>query len=126
MIRGIGVDLIEVERVRKAKLRWGDRFLKRIYTDAELDYCLHGALADQRLAARFAAKEAFLKALGTGLSLGARWREIEVGSDNQGAPALRLAGTAAALMSAKGDIKTHLSISHTRAKAVAFVVLEQY
>ena len=78
MVCGIGVDLIEVERIGRARRRWGGRFLERVFTDAELSDCLRSATCDQRLAARFAAKEATLKALGTGLAKGARWREIEV------------------------------------------------
>ena len=125
MIFGVGVDLVEVARIRAARQRWGDRLLKRLFTEGELGYSLDSAQADQRLAARFAAKEAFLKALGTGLSLGARWREIEVVSDGGGPPMLRLTGRSAEIFRSRGIARSFLSLSHGTDSAVALVVLEK-
>ena len=124
MVCGIGVDLIEVERIGRARRRWGGRFLERVFTEAELSVCIGSAVCDRRLAARFAAKEATLKALGTGLAKGARWREIEVRNGERGAPVLRLSGTAADRARAVGANRTFLSLSHIASAAVAFVVLE--
>jgi holo-[acyl-carrier protein] synthase len=125
MIAGVGIDIVEVERIRAARLRWSERFLRRVFTENELGYCLPSAQRDQRLAARFAAKEAFLKALGTGLSLGGRWNEIEVRSDRRGAPSLGLTGRPAALLRERGIGFAGLSISHTKKTAVAVVILEE-
>lgn len=125
MICGIGVDQVDVARIRNMRLRWGDRFLKRVFTDSELENCLASAHRDQRLAARFAAKEAFLKAIGTGFALGANWLDIEVRSDSLGAPALLISGSAAELMRSRNADKSHLSLTHTAQTAVAVVVLER-
>ncbi|MBI1893192.1 MAG: holo-ACP synthase, partial [Candidatus Rokubacteria bacterium] len=77
-VTGIGVDLVRVERIREMMERWDRRFLSRVFTPEELSYCLKRRRPEQHLAARFAAKEAALKALGTGLAMGVRWREIEI------------------------------------------------
>ena len=78
MVVGIGIDVVEIARIRRLMERWQDRFLQRVFTEAELAYALRRHDPAQHLAARFAAKEATLKALGTGLSMGVRWREMEV------------------------------------------------
>jgi holo-[acyl-carrier protein] synthase len=114
----VGVDIIEIERVGQAISRWGDRFLNRIYTDAELAFC-RGRLPE--LAARFAGKEAISKALGTGLS-GISWREMEVLSDRRGKPLVTLHGRAAARASKLGLTEFAISLSHSQDYAVAMVV----
>jgi holo-[acyl-carrier protein] synthase len=116
-----GVDLVELERFRHGLSRSGDRFLKRIYTQREINLC--GGRAE-RLAARFAAKEAVAKALGTGVR-GIGWTDIEVLSDASGCPRLCLAGRAAELAASIGIRSWGISLSHTDDWAVAFVVARQ-
>ncbi len=116
----IGVDLIEVERIREAMERHGERFFARFFTSVEREQCGQNAA---RLAARFAAKEATAKALGTGIGA-ICWADIEVWSDEAGRPHLRLYGEAARLASACGLHTWQVSLSHTREHAVAFVVAQ--
>jgi len=111
-----GVDLVDIPRFRSIAGRRGAAFLTRLFTPGELA----GNPAMQSLAARFAAKEAFLKALGTGLSQGVTWHDIEVVRDDDGPPGIRVGGRAAELL---GGRSTALSISHTGAAAVAFVII---
>ena len=113
-----GIDIIEIERIQSAVARWGDRFLQRIYTDQELDFC-RGQIP--RLAARFAAKEAAVKALGTGIR-GIGWTEVEVVRQKGEAPSLRLHGKAAQKAKSLGIRELALSLSHSRDYAVASVV----
>jgi holo-[acyl-carrier protein] synthase len=113
-----GVDIIEIDRIQRVLERWGDRFLRRIYTEGEASYCRGRA---QNLAARFAAKEATMKALGTGLR-GVGWRDIEVVRNEAGAPSLVLHGRAQVRAETLGVRELALSLSHSRNYAVAFVV----
>ncbi len=113
-----GVDLIEIPRLQRALDRHGDAFLHRIYTPAEIQAFGHSPAS---LAARWAAKEAVAKALGTGLGP-VGWQEIEILADEQHAPVLRLHGRAAALAQSLGLTQWSLSLSHTRELAIAFVV----
>ena len=113
-----GVDIIEIERIRKMAERWGERFLHRIYTEDEISYCRG---RPQNLAARFAAKEAAMKALGTGLR-GVGWKDVEVIRNESGAPSIRLHGRALARSQRLGVTELALSLSHSREFAVAFVV----
>jgi len=113
----IGVDIIEIGRIDRAISRWQDSFLKRIYTQAELE----GHHNISSLAARFAAKEAVMKALGTGVR-GVNWRDIEVLTDGNGAPLVRLYGRALARSKELGVAQFSISMSHSRGYAVAFVV----
>ncbi|BCV24420.1 holo-ACP synthase [Gelria sp. Kuro-4] len=115
---GCGIDLVEVERIRRARERWGERFLVRLFTPGERAYCAAKREGDGSLAARFAAKEAVAKALGLGLG-GFRWREIEVVNAASGRPAVRLAGATLARARALGVEKILLSLSHTREHALA-------
>ncbi|MFN0103546.1 MAG: holo-ACP synthase [Bryobacteraceae bacterium] len=124
MILGIGSDLAEVRRIRASRERFGGRFLKRIYTENEIVYSLAKANADERLAARFAAKEAGMKALGTGLSAGVTWRDFAVGREPSGKPTLSLSGAAARIAAQRGIVKIHLTITHTAELAMAVVVME--
>ncbi len=119
MIRS-GVDLIEIDRIRAAVERHGDRFLRRVYTQSELEQCNGRA---ESLAARFAAKEAVAKALGTGIwREGVDWREIETLRGASGEPVLRLHADAAELAARLAITHWSISLSHTRSHAVAFVV----
>ncbi|MCG6945925.1 MAG: holo-ACP synthase [Deltaproteobacteria bacterium] len=124
MIRGIGVDIVKVDRIEKAVARWGYRFLKRIFTAAEIERCQKRARPAQCLALRFAAKEAFAKALGLGMRKGLRWRDIEVVHDNFGKPDLLLHNQAQRLLEAVEASRTWLSLSDERESALAVVVLE--
>lgn len=113
-----GVDIIEINRIRSTLERWGDRFLQRVYTEGERAYCRG---RPPQLAARFAAKEAAMKALGTGRH-GVGWREVEVHRELSGAPAIRLHGRAAERAAALGLIGFSVSLSHSQQYAVAFVI----
>lgn len=114
----VGVDIIEISRVAATVERFGDRFLKRIYTDGEIAYCRGRA---PQLAARFAAKEAVMKALGTG-TRGVGWQEVEVTRERTGEPGIQLHGRAAARAEKLGIDRLALSISHSREYAIASVV----
>lgn len=116
-----GVDIIEIDRVRQVLERYGERFLQRVFTPGEIAYCRRRA---PNLAARFAAKEAAMKALGTGVR-GVGWRDIEVVRAASGAPGLRLHGRGLARAERLGVSETSLSMSHSREYAVAFVVVQQ-
>jgi len=122
-IIGIGTDLARSERFRKF-LNPGNKVLERIFSPAELDYALQKRDPVPHLAARFAAKEAFLKALGTGLRDGLAWQQVRVVLDSLGCPTLELSGRAAEMMEERGARKAHLSYSHDGDYAVATVVLE--
>lgn len=124
MIRGIGVDIVKVDRIEKAVERWGHRFLERIFTAAEIERCQKRARPAQCLALRFAAKEAFAKALGLGMRKGLRWRDIEVVHDNFGKPDLLLHNQAQRLLETVEASRTWLSLSDERESALAVVVLE--
>ena len=124
MIRGIGVDIVKVDRIENAVERWGYRFLKRIFTPAEIERCQKRARPAQCLALRFAAKEAFAKALGLGMRKGLRWRDIEVVHDEFGKPDLLLHNQAQRLLEAVEASRTWLSLSDERESALAVVVLE--
>lgn len=125
MIVGTGVDIIEVERMERAVRRHGDRLLRRLFTPGELAYAARSETHRmRRLAARFAAKEAALKALGTGLR-GVRWVDIEVVHDDLGRPGLRLSGAVAARAAEMAIVRLHLSLSHCKEYAVAQVVVER-
>ena len=124
MIRGVGIDLVTITRIEQAVERWGQRFLKRIYTAAEIERCLRRVRPAQCLALRFAAKEAFAKALGLGMRKGLRWRDVEVFNDDLGKPGLLLHNQAKQLLEATEAKKTWLSLSDERDSAIAVVVLE--
>jgi holo-[acyl-carrier protein] synthase len=124
MIVGTGVDVTEVARIKAAVERFGDRFLKRVFTPAEVRYCLAKANPAERLAARFAAKEAGMKAIGTGLRNGVTWQDVEVLRRPGGRPMLRFSGKAAEIAAQLGCERAHLSLSHTAEQAIAFVILE--
>jgi holo-[acyl-carrier protein] synthase len=124
MIVGSGIDLIEIERIQHSVDRYGPRFLDRVYTSAEQEYCLRKRKAAESLAARFAAKEAGAKALGTGINYGVSWLEIEVVREPGGRPTLRFHGRAAEFAERMGARHAALSITHTGSLAMASVLLE--
>ena len=124
MIVGSGVDIAEVPRIRESIERFGDRFLHRIYTDGEINYCEHKASRFESYAARFAAKEAGMKALGTGWSRGVRWRDIEVVRQRGQRPTIQFHGQAAIIATQLGTKNIALSITHTSEQALAHVILE--
>ncbi|MGO9336921.1 MAG: holo-ACP synthase [Terracidiphilus sp.] len=124
MIVGSGIDLAEVGRIRQSIDRYGSRFLDRIFTAAEQAYCQRKRNSAESFAARFAAKEAGAKALGTGISQGVSWLEIEVVRERGGRPTLRLYGRAAQFAQRLGVAHIALSITHTTDVAMASVVLE--
>jgi|ERR1035437_2310556 holo-[acyl-carrier protein] synthase len=124
MIVGSGIDIAEIGRIQQSVDRYGQRFLDRIYTGAEQAYCLRKRKAAESLAARFAAKEAGAKALGTGISFGVSWLEIEVVREPSGRPTLRFHGRAAQIAAHLGVVHAALSITHTADLAMASVVLE--
>lgn len=124
MIRGTGIDIIEVTRIRSMMRRHPLRFVERVFTPAEREYCRRFRNAAERFAARFAAKEAAMKALGTGLSSGIAWTDIEVAHDGDGRPIILLTGEAARVASRLGIGRLHVSLSHVKDMAVASVVAE--
>lgn len=124
MIIGTGIDLAEVPRIRAAIERYGEAFLKRIYTEGERAYVERKANRYERYAARFAAKEAGMKALGTGWRRGVRWHDFEVANLPSGRPTLRLNGIAKEIAERLGVKNISLSLTHTVESGMAFVVFE--
>ena len=124
MIVGVGIDIAEVDRIRSAIDRHGRRFLERVYTPGEIAYVERKANRFERYAGRFAAKEAGMKAIGTGWKRGVRWRDFEVANLPSGKPTLRLHGEAARVAEGLGVKAVSLSITHTAALGMAHVILE--
>ncbi|HZW91483.1 MAG TPA: holo-[acyl-carrier-protein] synthase [Candidatus Eremiobacteraceae bacterium] len=124
MIVGTGIDIAEVPRIRHSIERFGDRFLQRVYTEGEIRYCDSKANRVERYAARFAAKEAAMKALGTGWSRGVRWRDCEVTRLPGGRPTIAFHGKAGEFAAKLGVKNSALSLSHTAEQAIAQVILE--
>ena len=122
-IHGIGIDIVEVARIQEASRRWGARFEHRVYTDQELTYCGDAPSRYWRLAARFAAKEATLKALGTGLTAGMRWQDVEIQANTVGKPEIVLHGEVQRYAHEHNISGIYVSMSHTNAYAVAQVTL---
>jgi holo-[acyl-carrier protein] synthase len=122
MILGLGIDLTPVERMRQAMDNHPERLEARLFTDGERRYCHERAKAEEHFAARFAAKEAVLKALA--VPSGLSWHELEVVSGAGGAPRLELTGQAAKVAKARGIERVHLSLTHAGGNAMAVVVLE--
>ena len=124
MIVGIGVDIVEIPRFGEVIQRQSDRFIRRVFTRAEQDYCRAHRDPVPHYAARFAAKEALFKALGTGWAGGVSWLDVDVRRDGRGAPYLVLQGEADKISRSLGAARVHLSLSHSRDSAVAVVVLD--
>ncbi len=121
MILGIGVDVVSIPRIARLLEKYGERFSGRLFTSQEWS---ESGGRSSFLAGRFAVKEAFLKALGTGLSGGIGWRDVETLSRSSGAPEVRASGVAGRLLADRGEVRIWTSISHERESAVAVVVLE--
>jgi holo-[acyl-carrier protein] synthase len=124
MIVGSGVDLTEVSRIRDAISRYGERFIRRVYTDGEIAYVDRKANRFERYAARFAAKEAGMKALGTGWRRGVQWKDFEVANLSTGRPTLLLHGEAKTIAVQLGVKQISLSLTHTKETGMALVVFE--
>lgn len=124
LIIGMGVDLAEVERIQAAIERHGETFLKRVYTLKEREYCEQFKNKYERYAGRFAAKEATMKALGTGWGRGVRWVDLEVVRERGGKPSVALAGEAGKIAERMGVKNIALSITHTATMALAQVIFE--
>ena len=117
----IGVDLAEIDRIENLIGRYGNRFLKRVFTKNEITYCSKKVTAASSYAARFAAKEAVLKTTGLGLNKGLNWKDIEVVNDEKGKPSVKLYGKTNEMLH---DKKIHISLSHTKNFAIAMVTVE--
>jgi len=124
MIVGTGVDIAEVPRIRQSIERFGARFLERVFTEGEIRYCDSKANRFERYAARFAAKEAAMKALGTGWNHGVRWQDCEVVRQPGGRPTIAFHGKAAEFAAKLGTKNVALSLTHTAEQAFALVILE--
>jgi len=124
MIVGTGIDIAEVPRIAQAMERFGARFLQRIFTESEMRYCDSKANRVERYAARFAAKEAAMKALGTGWNHGVRWRDCEVTRQSGGRPTMTFHGRAGEFASRLGVKNIAVSLTHTAEQAMALVILE--
>src|SRR5580693_9480734 len=124
MLVGTGIDIIEIDRIQASIDRFGERFLGRIFTAGEIEYCMRKKKAAESFAARFAAKEAGAKALGTGIQHGVSWKELEVQRPPGSRPTLALSGRARAIAGQLGVTRVSLSITHTASLAMAAVHLE--
>jgi holo-[acyl-carrier protein] synthase len=124
MVIGLGTDLIEIERIERSVARFGERFLERVFTPGEIAYCHAKKGPAESFAARFAAKEAGAKALGTGISRGVSWREFEVKRKPGQRPELHLSGRAAEIARELGVRRMSLSLTHSREMSMAVVVAE--
>jgi holo-[acyl-carrier protein] synthase len=124
MIIGTGIDIVNMERIERLMVRWGDLFLGRVFTEKEIVWCQRRSRPPECFALRFAAKEAFLKAIGWGLRNGIQWRDIEVGNDPVGKPSLSFYRKAKEVLGTLRIQKALLTLSHDRPYAVAHVLLE--
>jgi len=124
MVVGIGIDVIQNERIRESITKFGPRFLNRIYTETEIAYCNKCADPGIHFAARFAAKEAGFKALGTGWAAGVKWKDVEVLRLDSGQPQLRLHGEALARATSLGATRFHVSLTHDQLVSCAVVVFD--
>jgi len=125
MICGIGVDIADVARVARSIDRYGERYLNKVFTPAEIEYCRDAAISTQRYAARFAAKEAAMKALSTGCTEEVSWKNFEVINEESGQPRLKANGKAAELLAELRVSKIWISLTHNPEYAIAYVVLER-
>ena len=125
MIHGIGVDIVNIDRMERVIERWGERFIQRVFTPAEMDFCLNRPSPALAFSTRFAAKEAFSKAMGTGMKKGVKWRDIEVFHYPGGRPGLRLHGRSSERCREENITGFHLSMSDEGEYGVAMVILEK-
>ena len=124
MITGIGIDVVQNDRIRDSIQRFGDRFLNRIYTQGEIDYCKKCSQPEIHYAARFAAKEAAFKAIGTGWAAGVKWKDVEIERLPTGKPELHLHGEALARATSAGAARYYVSLTHDQLVSCAVVILE--
>ena len=124
MIRGIGIDVIEISRIEGAIGKWGDRFLNRVFSETEISYCRNRNFGARHYAARFAAKEACLKSLGIGLGMGLSLKNISVVNNEKGKPELLIDKDLQPILKESQTCQFYLSMSHTREYASAIVVVE--
>jgi holo-[acyl-carrier protein] synthase len=124
MIVGTGIDIADVERIATSIQRFGRRFVERVFTPEEIRYCESKANRAERYAGRFAAKEAAMKAIGTGWSRGVTWHDVEVQRSPGGRPTIAFHNHAAEFFRSLGAVRAHLSITHTKDSAMAQVILE--
>ena len=125
MVIGIGIDIVNIERIERMIVRYGDRFLDRIFTKSEKEYCSGKIMKYESFAARFSAKEAALKAIGTGWRYGIRFADIEVTHDPLGKPEINVYGKAKEWVESELVSKIHVSLSHLSEMATAVVVIEK-
>jgi holo-[acyl-carrier protein] synthase len=125
VILGIGIDNVEIKRIKDILMKWVDRVEKRVFNEVELEYSKSKGEPHLHLAARFAAKEAFFKATGKGLNEGMAWTDVTISNDSTGKPDITVSGKAKEITEAMGVQKVHVSLSHTRDCAMAVVILEQ-
>ena len=124
MIFGTGLDIIDVERIRKIHGRWGDRFLKKFLRPEEIEYCLSVHDSAASIAVRFAGKEAISKAFGTGIGKKISWHDIEIINDENGLPVVKLHGGAKILLLEMGGKEVQVSLSHDGGQAAAMALLQ--
>lgn len=125
MIVGVGVDLVKPARIKEMIERHGDRFLQRVFTPKELEDCLGKANQNEKLAARFAAKEAMVKAIGIGMRNGITWLDIEIRNDGMGKPEVNTHGKCKQMLQILNVGVVHVSLSHVNEIAVAMIILEK-
>ena len=125
MIRAVGIDLVDISRIENLCDKWGKRFLQRVYSEGEMRYCESKSFPAQHYAARFAAKEAFLKCVGIGIGGGVNLKNIEVVNNEKGRPELKITGSPKPIFSLDTTGKIHISISHTDKDATAVVIIEE-
>lgn len=125
MIIGMGIDSVQSKRMKEMLLKWADRVENRVFDEEELEYSKSREASHLHLAARFAAKEAFFKALGRGLSEGMTWTDVKVINDERGKPHIRLERRAKEIADQMGVATIHLSLTHTDESAMAVVILEK-
>jgi len=125
VIVGLGVDILSVERFEKSLERYGERIIRRVFTESEREYCSKMKHSAEHFAARFAAKEAVSKALGTGVCRGVSWKEMEVARLPSGKPTIKLTGGAEEAARRIGADIIHITMTHSRTQSVAFAVAEK-
>jgi holo-[acyl-carrier protein] synthase len=121
-VLGIGTDIVECLRIAQVIERHGEQFINRVFTPHEIEYCSSRAAATQHYAGRWAAKEAVMKALGTGWVRGVNWTDIEIRNENGGRPAVSFRGSVRDLVESLGISEMHISISHCRTHATAYAL----
>lgn len=125
MIYGIGTDIVEVSRIEKILQRWGEQFVTKVYSHSEADYCKKCAFPAMHFAARFAAKESFLKSMGIGLGMGVSLKDVELINNQKGKPLLKIHGRAESMIHEAGVTAVHISVTHTKKYAHTVVILEK-